>query len=117
MAHKAGVDKTEDIGEYDLLKGGRQLLILCEHTAVTPHNGVALLLEAGKNEAAVLVVEAQDIAAASLLLFVAEVKQGKEEMHLLLGFEVFAGSHLSRERDHDGALSSGGSIQFSITRW
>ncbi len=116
MAHEAGIDKTQNIGEYDLLKGGRELLIFCEHTAVTPHNGVALLLEAGKNEAAVLVVEAQDTAA--LLLLVAKVKQRKEEVHLLLRFEVFTGSHHLSGDHSDGPLSSGGSFQFfSITRW
>ncbi len=103
MAHEAGINKTQNIGEYDLLKGGRKFLIFCEHTAVTPHNGVALLLEAGKDEAAVLVVEAENAAAPRLLLLVAEVEQRKEEVHLLLGFEVFTGSHLSGDHS-DGLL-------------
>ncbi len=104
MAHEAGINKTQNIGQYDLLKGGREFLIFCEHTAVPPHDGVAFLLEAGKDKVTVLVVEAQDAAASSLLLLVAEVEQGKEEVHLLLRFEVLTGSHLSGEWDHDGAL-------------
>jgi hypothetical protein len=105
MTHEAGINKTQNIGQYDLLKGGREFLIFCEHTAVPPHNGVALLFEAGKDEAAVLVVEAEDAASSLLLLLlVAEVEQRKEEVHLLLGFEVFTGSHLSGVWNHDGPL-------------
>jgi hypothetical protein len=47
---------------------------------------------------------AEDAAAAGLLplLFVAQVEEGKEEVHLL-GFEVFSGSH-HLSGDHSDGL-------------
>ena len=61
MAGQPGVHQAEHNAQYQLLKGGRELLVLCENCPVLPHDDVPLLLEASNDDVSKVSVEVDSV--------------------------------------------------------